>query len=225
MTLSARFLEDERSANVIGEIPGTSRAQEIVILAAHLDSWDPGTGAIDDGAGIGIVLETARQIINSGKKPARTIRVLLAADEESGVYGGKAYAKRHQADLASHVVGMEADFGTGKVWQFSTLFPADRLGVARAIYQALAPLGIEMGDNETGNGADIGSLKENGMPAISLGQDGSDYFDYHHTANDTLDKVDAASLRQVVAAWVTTVWLAASGDEDFGYREPEEPES
>ena len=222
MTMSARYLADERSANVIGEIRGAGRADEIVILAAHLDSWDLGTGAIDDAAGVGIVLETAAQIIRSGKKPARTIRILLAASEEFGLFGGKAYAEKYLADLQKHVVGMEADFGDGKVWRISTLFPDDRLESATAIHALLEPLGIEMGDNETGNGTDISPFKKLGMPVISLGQDGTDYFDYHHTANDTLDKVDPDNLRQVVAAFVTTTWLAASGDVDFGFREPEE---
>ena len=207
---------------MIGEIRGAGRADEIVILAAHLDSWDLGTGAIDDAAGVGIVLETAAQIIRSGKKPARTIRILLAADEEFGLFGAKAYAEKYMANLQKHVVGMEADFGDGKVWRISTLFPDDRLEIATAIHALLEPLGIEMGDNETGNGADISPFKKLGMPVISLGQDGTDYFDYHHTANDTLDKVDPDNLRQVVAAFVTTVWLAASGDVDFGFREPEE---
>lgn len=222
MKMSARYLADERSANVIGEIRGAGRPDEIVILAAHLDSWDLGTGAIDDAAGVGIVLETAAQIIRSGKRPARTIRILLAADEEFGMFGAKAYAEKYLADLQKHVVGMEADFGDGKVWRISTLFPEDRLEIATAIHALLEPLGIEMGDNETGNGADISPFKKLGMPVISLGQDGTDYFDYHHTANDTLDKVDPDNLRQVVAAFVTTTWLAASGDVDFGFREPEE---
>ncbi len=222
MNMSARYLEDERSANVIGEIRGASRPDEIVILAAHLDSWDLGTGAIDDAAGIGIVLETAAQIIRSGRKPARTIRILLAADEEFGLSGVKAYADRHMAELHSHVVGMEADFGDGKVWRISTLFPDDRLEIATAIHAPLESLGIELGDNKTGSGADISEFKKLGMPVISLGQDGTDYFDYHHTASDTLDKVNPENLRQVVAAFVTATWLAASGDVDFGFREPEE---
>ncbi|MFB3063705.1 MAG: M20/M25/M40 family metallo-hydrolase, partial [Gammaproteobacteria bacterium] len=191
-------------------------------LAAHLDSWDLGTGAIDDATGVGIVLETLSQIIRSGKKPARTIRVLLAANEEFGLSGAKAYAEKYMADLHKHVVGMEADSGDGKVWRFSTLFPDDRLEIATALHAPLEPLGIESGDNETGNGADISEFKKLGMPVISLGQDGADYFDYHHTASDTLDKVDPDNLRQVVAAFVTMTWLAASGDTDFGFRDPEE---
>ncbi len=222
MTISARYLADERSANVIGEIRGVSRPDEIVLLAAHLDSWDLGTGAIDDATGVGIVLETLSQIIRSGKKPARTIRVLLAAGEETGLFGAKAYAEKYMADLHKHVVGMETDFGDGKVWRISTLFPEDRLEIARALHAPLEPLGIELGDNKTGSGADISVFKKLGMPVISLGQDGTDYFDYHHSASDTLDKVDPDNLRQVVAAFVTATWLAASGDVDFGFREPEE---
>jgi hypothetical protein len=224
MTMSARYLEDERSANVIGEIRGTSRADEIVILAAHLDSWDLGTGAIDDATGVGIVLETLTQILRSGKKPARTIRVLLAADEEFGLFGAKAYAEKYAAELNKHVVGMESDFGPGKIWRISTLFPEDRAGIGNALHEPLETLGIEMGDNESGWGADISPFKELGMPVITLIPDGTKYFDYHHTANDTLDKVDPENLRQVVAAFVTATWLAASGDVDFGFREPEEPE-
>ena len=112
--------------------------------------------------------------------------------------------------------------GDGKVWHISTLFPDDRMEIAKAIHAPLESLGIELGDNKTGSGADISEFKKLGMPVISLGQDGTDYFDYHHTASDTLDKVNPENLRQVVAAFVTAAWLAASGDVDFGFREPEE---
>lgn len=223
--LSARRLPDQRSANVVGEIRGSERPEEIVLLAAHLDSWDLGDGAIDDGAGVAIISEAARLIKASGLRPARTIRVVLYANEEFGLSGAHAYAERYANTLRQHVVGMEADFGGGRVREFSTLLPADRVDLADAIYTVLEPLGVARGDNESGSGADLSPLRKLGLPVLSLQQDGTAYFDYHHTANDTLDKLDPADMRQATAAFVAATWLAASADADFGFREPEAEEN
>src|SRR5262249_25091624 len=111
MTLGAKQLPEAESANVIGEIEGSGAPSEIVLLAAHLDSWDLGQGALDDGAGCGIVIEAGRQIAKAPKKPRRTVRVVLFANEENGLAGARAYAKEHAGELSKHVVALEADFG------------------------------------------------------------------------------------------------------------------
>lgn len=214
ITLSARYLDQARSANVIGEIPGSDRAEEIVIIGGHLDSWDLGTGAIDDGAGVAISLETAHQILASGLRPSRTIRVVLFANEEFGLSGGKEYARL--ADIEKHVIGLEADFGPGRVWKLDSRVAPEALGKVQAMQALLTDLGVEPGNNESGGGADISPLRKAGMPVLAPSQDGTYYFDIHHTANDTLDKVNKEDLDQNVAVYTTLTWIAANVDGDFG---------
>lgn len=222
MKLTARLLPATRSANVIADVPGTTADGGIVVLAAHLDSWDLGTGAIDDGAGVAIVIESARRIRETGLPLRRTLRVLLAANEEFGLSGAKAYAASREAGrLARHVVGLEADFGAGKVWRLESRVAEASLPLVEAMHTVLAPLGIELGGNEAHGGADLSPLRRLGMPVLGLNQDGSRYFDYHHSPSDTLDKVDRASLDQCVAAYAATAYLAAVAAGDFGRLEPE----
>lgn len=219
---TSRYLPNEMSANVIGEIPGRERPEEIVLLAAHLDSWDVGTGAHDDAAGVGIVTAAARLIGDLRRPPKRTIRVVLYANEEFGLSGARAYAARHADALDRHVLAMEADFGAGRVWQFSSNVPEDRLPAISAILGLLEPLGIEWGDNNAFGGADIGPLRTRGVPVVQPGQDGTYYFDVHHTINDTLDKINPVHLNQNVAVYATAAYVAAMIDEDFGRLETED---
>lgn len=214
MKLSARNLPKEMSANVIGEIAGET--DEIVLLGAHLDSWDAGTGAHDDGAGVAIVTAAAKLIGNLDHKPRRTIRVVLYANEEFGLSGAKAYAEKHADEIDRHVAAMEADFGAGRVWQFASRVPEEKLPVIAAIQSILDPEGIKWGGNESFGGADISPLRKAGVPIIGPRQDGTLYFDYHHTDNDTLDKVDPAQLRQNVAVYAAAAFIVASVDEDLG---------
>ena len=209
LTSSSRDLPPAESASVAGEIPGGDLASEIVILAAHLDSWDPGVGAIDDGAGVGIVMGVANAIKQLGLKPRRTIRVLLFANEEFGTSGSRAYVESLGENAASHVLGLEADFGAGPVWRLaSRVDPAD-LPAVDQIFRALAPLKLERGNNEGGGGADLDGLGKLGMPILDPTLDGTLYFDTHHTANDTMAMVDPAALRQSVAAYAISTWLGA----------------
>ncbi len=210
LTIEADMRENAPSGNVIAEIRGRERPEEIVLLAAHLDSWDLGQGAIDDGAGVAIVTAAARLIRDLPRRPRRTIRILLAGAEENGVHGGRAYAEAHAAE--NHVIAAESDFGAGRIWRFRTRFAEEALPYGRAIQRQLAPLGITLGDNQAGGGADIGALRAAGVPVADLSQDGLDYFDYHHTADDTLDKIDPEALRQNVAAWAVFAYLAAEND-------------
>lgn len=206
---TARELPVEPSANVIGEIPGTDRAQEIVLLGAHLDSWDPGVGALDNAAGVAIVMNAARLMRELGLKPKRTIRVALFANEEFGASGSKGYLETHQAEVANHVLGFEADFGAGPVWRLSSRVNPSQLPAVDAIHQSLGAFKLARGNNEATGGADLDGLVKLGMPLLSPDLDGNLYFDIHHTANDTLAVVDPKALQQSVAAFAVSVWLGA----------------
>jgi carboxypeptidase Q len=213
---TARELPATWSANVIGEIPGTERANEIVLLGAHLDSWDLGQGAIDDGAGVAIVVEAARLIGRLERKPARTVRVVLFANEEFGLSGAKEYARLAGDEAARHVLAAEADFGGGAVWRVQSLVAPAALPAVDAIREVLKPLSLEAGNNEARGGSDLGPLRALGVPVLDLSQDGTNYFDVHHTVNDTLARIDAKTLNQVVAAYAVAAYMAASKSGDFG---------
>lgn len=202
------------SANVIGELPGRTRRNEIVLLAAHLDSWDLGTGAHDDGAGVAIVMAAAR--LAAQMKPARTLRVVLYANEENGTSGSKAYLHAHAGELDRHVLGMESDLGAFPVLAFQTRVPFERMAVAREIHAALEPMGIVYEGNEASPGSDIDTLCALGMPVVFFKTDASRYFDLHHAPNDTFDQVDPGYLRQNVAAYAMVAYLAAEVAGGFG---------
>lgn len=206
--------EDAISHNVIAEIKGTERPNEIVLIGAHLDSWDQGTGALDDGAGVGIVINTALLVKQLGK-PKRTIRVVLFGNEEGGLVGARAYAAKHSAEMKNHVFASESDFGAGRIWRFDTNFGPKALAFGAEIQKQLAPLGIEVGNNEAFGGPDVSVLKPHGVPVASLEQDGTDYFDFHHTPNDTLDKIDPKALEQNVKAWVIMINMIANSNIDL----------
>ena len=206
---SSRDLAPARSANVIGEIPGTDRSSEIVILGAHLDSWDPGVGAIDDGAGVAIMMTVAKLIGELDQNPRRTIRVVLFANEEFGTSGSTAYVEALQGEADRHVLGFEADFGAGPVWRLSSRVNPRQLPAIDQIHKALAPFKLVRGDNEAKGGSDLEGLAQLGMPILEPGLDASTYFDVHHTANDTLAQIDPTTLRQSVAAFAVSAWLGA----------------
>ena len=217
-TLQARHDVAATTHNVIAEVPGGDLADEIVLISAHLDSWDLGQGALDDGAGVGIVSAAAKLILDLGARPRRTVRVVLWGNEENGFDGANAYGERYK-DVVHQMVG-ESDFGGGRIWQFRHRVRAEALPAVEAIAQALLPLSIprpDSGANEGAAGPD-GTLlmRRHRWPAMQLSQDGSNYFDVHHTVNDTLDKVDPATLPHNVAAWSVVAWLAAMAPVRFG---------
>ncbi len=215
LLLGCRTLEDVPSASVLGEIVGRQRPDEVVLLACHLDSWDLGTGAVDDGAGCAIVTLAAKLISELGP-PRRTIRVFLAANEEFGLSGARAYGERYADAMGLHVAGMESDFGAGRVWSMRSRVAEGALPVARDLARLLEPLGIEYGGNEAWGGADLRPLRAPRVPLFDLRQDGTHYFDLHHTANDTLDKVDPEALAQNVAAYAVAALVAAEVDGPLG---------
>jgi carboxypeptidase Q len=221
---TARELPSSWSANVIGEIPGSERPNEVVLLGAHLDSWDLGQGAIDDGAGVAIVVEAARLIGRLERKPARTVRVVLFANEEFGLSGAKEYARLVGDAAARHVLAVEADLGAGAVWRIQSKVAPDAVPAVDAIREALKPLALEAGNNEARGGSDLRPLHALGVPILDLSQDATNYFDVHHTVNDTLLQIDPKTLNQVVAAYAVTAYLAASKNGDFGRVATEEKE-
>jgi hypothetical protein len=202
------------SQNVIGEITGRKHPDQVVLLGGHLDSWDPGTGAIDDAAGVGISMAAAALI--KPLHPARTIRVVAYSNEERGLYGGKAYADVHAKDVARHVIVSESDFGAGRIYSFNTnAVDAAKPAIAQ-IASVLQPLGITTVEGQGGPESDVGPISEHGAVWASLSHDGTHYFDVHHTAEDTLDKIDPKDLAQNVAAYSVFAYLAAQAEGDFG---------
>ena len=220
LKMSARDGGMATSHNVIGEITGREKPEEAIIIGGHLDSWDLGTGALDDGAGCAITMEAARLIGTLKQRPRRTIRVVLFANEESGIYGGKAYAEAHKDELDQHIIGAESDFGAGLIYKFSTRVAKHALPTMAQIAEVLKPIGIELGSNQAWGGPDLGPLREKNVPMASLHQDGTDYFDYHHTADDTLDKIDPKKMAQNVAAYVVFAYLSAEAPISFSGLEP-----
>ncbi len=221
MSLGAKTLPDADSANLIGDVVGSSLPDEIVLLAAHLDSWDLGQGAIDDGAGIAIVLEAGRQIALMDPKPKRTVRIVFFANEENGLAGATAYAKAHEAEVAKHVIAMEADFGAARVVEARYSGGEDKRAQFLAVAALVKPLHVEISSEPAEGGADISPLQALGVPMIDLRQDGTTYFDFHHTANDTLERIDKGEINQAAAAFAATAYAAADAPSDFG-RLPED---
>lgn len=223
MTLTPEFPGEVTSGNVIAEIPGRELPNEYVIIGGHLDSWDLGTGAIDDGAGVAISLEAARLILESGWQPRRTIRLIFWGSEEIGLLGGEDYVARNRDELRKTVIGTESDFGAGRIWKMTHRVSDEALPVVKLIGELLEPLGIALDKTPTkGAGPDLTPLVKQGMPSLRLVQDGRDYFDLHHTHDDTVDKIDAGNLDQNVAAYVVFALLAAETSlSDWGWQPPE----
>jgi carboxypeptidase Q len=219
----ASYVPTAHSQNVIADVRGRERPQEVVLLGAHLDSWDQGTGAIDDGAGTAIITAAAKLIRDLPHKPRRTVRVVLFGSEEvsqplppQSDFGGNAYVRNHEAELAGHVLAGESDFGTDRVYAVALPAAVIKSDFARTLARVLIPIGVLAADNPPAEaGADVAPAEQAGVPVFELSQDGTHYFDIHHTADDTLDKVDRAQLDQNVAAWAALAWLAADSDVDF----------
>ena len=202
LELGAHTLSDAISHNVVAEITGAERPEEIVLVGGHLDSWDVGQGAHDDGAGIVQVIEAMRLIRRLGVAPRRTIRAVLFTNEELGLSGGTAYAAAHKGER--HVAALETDLGGGRPRQWgATGSPAQLAFLARAA----TPLGMPVG---AGSGADISALGEHGVLLVGLYPEDGPYFEVHHTHADTFEKIDPAEARAGVAAVVGLLWQLAN---------------
>lgn len=217
MTLGSHWGKEYTSYNVIGDVIGRKKPDEVVVIGGHLDSWDLGTGAIDDGAGCGITMAAAKLIKDSGIKPRRTIRVILWANEEYGLSGARAYAKAHANEMQQHIIGAESDFGAAPIYAFSSHVSNASLPVIAKMAELMAPIGVSYVGNNGNSGADVSPLKTAGMATMSLKQNGMDYFDWHHTQDDTMDKIKPDEIAQNVAAWVVFVSMAAEYSGDFGF--------
>ena len=201
------------SSNVIGEVPGREKPDEVVVIGAHLDSWDLGQGAIDDGAGCAIALETGRLLMALGLQPRRTVRVVLYMNEENGLSGARAYAEQHKAELERHVAAIEADSGAGRPIGVSVVGGAPAVALVKRWAQPLMSwLPGEVKASEWG-GADLIPLQSAGVPVLEVNQDMSSYFDWHHTAADTVDKIDPIDLALAAAAFATVTFGAAEDGE------------
>lgn len=201
-TLGAHMIGDVQTANVVGEVPGTELPNEVVILGAHLDSWDLAGGAIDDGAGVAMVLDAARAIAAHGGA-RRTVRVVLFNNEEMGLSGAKAYAQQHAAELANHVAALELDFGTGSSYGLGYVAGPGSKDVIEAAARPLLPLGVAAPEPAPYHGSDLYPMRAAGVPMLTLMQDGTTYFDHHHSANDTLERIEPNGLAQTAAAAAT----------------------
>jgi carboxypeptidase Q len=216
LRLENKTLPDAESANVIGELRGREKPEEIIVISGHLDSWDVGTGAHDDGAGCVMMMQAITILKQLGLEPRRTIRVVLYTNEENGLRGGKAYAKDHAAELANHVFAFEADSGgfppIGISFEMKDGTKPEVLEKVKARLVEVAKLGSAVGLREVNvghSGADVGQMVEGGVIAGGLLTDWRTYFDYHHTDADTLDKVDPAILADGVAASAIIAYVLA----------------
>jgi hypothetical protein len=208
LKLTPQNIGMQTSGNVLAEVTGSNPKLPIIVIACHLDSWDLGTGAIDDAAGCGIIGAAAKHLKSMGQ-PKRTVRLLWAGAEEVGIWGGRDYGAKHANE--PHALAMESDFGAGKVWAIDFRLPESANAVRSQIVSALAPLSVVPRRALAGGGADIGAIIDaQKLGIVDLQQDGTKYFDLHHTPDDTLDKIDKAELRQNVAAWVATLAYLAN---------------
>ena len=206
--------------NISGEIKGSEKPDEVIVIGGHLDSWDVGTGALDDATGIAITTAAAKLIGDLPKHPKRTIRVVMWGSEESGG-SSDAYLAAHKDELPKIILAGESDSGADRI--YSLQVPAGSLDhpVIKTATRVLTPLKIYLDRKPSAHGgADIGGIEEAGVPVINLNQDASRYFDYHHTADDTLNKVDPIQLAQNVAAWTSFLYLVADSDIDFRALKP-----
>jgi carboxypeptidase Q len=212
LELGCKSLEDAESANVIAEIPGREFPDEIVLIGAHLDSWDVGQGAHDDGTGCAMVMETLSLLRRLDLQPRRTIRAVLFTNEENGLSGGKAYAAEH--DATAHVAAIEADSGCTTPSGIGVAAGPGGMAMIEEVAASLAGIGV--GEvHKGGGGPDISPLRKLGVPTLNVRQDWSRYFDYHHSEADTLDKVKRRDLDLNVAAMAVLTYFLAERDESL----------
>jgi len=206
---SARQQPQSTSRNVMGDIMAPVHTREVVLLAAHVDSWDVGSGAVDDASGVGVMLAVAGIVRAHRDVLRRNVRFVLYGAEEFGGAGAQAYVDAHVA-TSKHVAAIEEDLGSGRLWRLQLPRRDDASGVADVLERTLTPLGIELSrDYAAFGGTDLEPLRALGVPVYDLDPDASSYFDVHHTANDTLTQVSAEGLRQHVSAFASFALLLA----------------
>lgn len=200
INVQTKSMGEGTSYNAIGEFTGSEFPKEYVLISGHLDSWDLGTGALDDGAGVAITMATTK--LAAKTTPKRSIRVVLFAAEEFGLWGAKAYVKKHKQELSNIVAEAESDFGADVIWGIESNVYASALPVVRDFVTMMKSIYVDhIGKNSAAGGPDLIRFRPFNVPAFKIAQDGTDYFNFHHTSDDTLDKIDLRKLRQNVAAY------------------------
>jgi len=210
LVLTPRQLPKAISYNVIADLKGSEHPEQVIIVSGHLDSWDLGTGAIDDGAGVVLAMQTAQLIKQLGLHPKRTIRVIAWMNEENGVAGGETYAKEHAGDVANHFAAIESDRGAGHPLGFEIKSKPETLTLLAPMSAVLQSSGAGLLKLAEDTETDISPLAEAGVPSFGLWQDTRTYFDYHHTAADTLDKVVPRELAENAAAMTVLAYTLAN---------------
>jgi carboxypeptidase Q len=208
LKMSARMLPDSPSRNVMGEIVGSEHPEEVVVFGGHIDSWDVGRGAMDDGGGVMVAWEALRVLKKLGLKPRRTIRVVGWTNEENGGRGGQAYRDAHRSESDKHVLAIESDGGVFKPQGFGFTGSEQAFEIVKQIGSLLSR--IESGNvSKGGGGADIGPIMALGVPGMALNVDGTRYFWYHHTDADTIDKLDPRDMALCVATMAVMAYVVA----------------
>lgn len=209
LVLTPQTLPPTTGYNVIADLKGSEHPEQVVIVSGHLDSWDLGTGAIDDGAGVAVSMEAVKAIKQLGLTPKRTIRFIAWMDEELGGSGGRQYLEDHKDEVANHFAAIETDLGADHPAGFNVNAPDEALQLLGPVAGVLASQGAGV-VQPGGGGSDIGPLMQQGVPGFSPIQDVSKYFHYHHTAADTLDKVNPQFLRENAAISAVLSWALAT---------------
>jgi hypothetical protein len=211
LTLTPQRLADVTGYNVVADLKGSEHPEQIVIVSGHLDSWDLGRGAIDDGAGVAFSMATAQLIQQLHLRPRRTLRVIAWMDEENGGGGHDAYARAHAAEMNNHVAAIESDAGAAQPLGFAVKMSPDAIASLRPLLDVLRPVGSTvLRATSDSPGSDIEPMVKSGVLGIGILQDGRKYFDYHHSAADTLDKVNLQELRENTAAMAVMGYALAS---------------
>ncbi|UCH10271.1 MAG: M20/M25/M40 family metallo-hydrolase [Fidelibacterota bacterium] len=208
LKMGAHFRTDTPSRNVVAEIVGRELPEEVVVIGGHIDSWDVGQGAMDDGGGCVATWEVVRLLHQLNLRPRRTIRVVLWTNEEIGLSGGRTYKTEHEAELENHILAIESDYGVFKPEAFTFTGSPEALGILREIASLLESIG-PISVVEGGGGADISPMTKVGVPGMGLNASGDKYFWYHHTNADTFDKLDPHELNLCVAALAVMAYVVA----------------
>ena len=211
LTLTPQKLPDAIGYNIIADLKGSEHPEQIVVVSGHLDSWDLGTGAIDDAAGVAVSMQTAELLQKLHLRPKRTVRVIAWMDEESGGAGSQTYSRDHSSEFLNHVAAIECDTGAAHPLGFETRISASAADLLRPALSVLDSIGATaMQPSDYPPGADIARMSETGVPALGILQDGRIYFNYHHTAADTLDKIVPSELRENAAIMAVMGYALAS---------------
>jgi len=211
LTLTPQKLPDATGYNVIGDLKGSEHPEQVVVVSGHLDSWDLGTGAIDDGAGVVIAMEAAEVLQKLQLRPKRTLRVIAWMDEETGGSGSKTYTQDHASEFANHVAAIESDAGAAHPLGFDLKMTPQAAELLQPVVGVLQSFGTTaLQSSPYPPGADIAAMSEAGVPALGIMQDSRTYFHYHHSAADTLDKIVPGELRENAAAMAVMGYALAS---------------